>query len=223
MCVFDVNRPRDRRDSSALAIPSGFHTHFDARNSHMLLPRRNFSLCQLALDTEKFAERRVHDVGCVRVVVANVVAGPEQVPSSRARVYVHDYTRRCNVVERNIRGIPRRVEHEITRNEMTHPPRIISRKRLIKVHGSARCTRTKLDPPSHIVVRVRTHGYTLTRARARTHTQTHRPEEVYPAVFLLCMLYFPPRSSFCPSPFSSRLSSGSRGRSGSAETASALG
>lgn len=32
----------------------------------------------------------------------------------------------------HLRGIPRSDRHEITRNQMTHPPRIISRKRLIK-------------------------------------------------------------------------------------------
>lgn len=32
----------------------------------------------------------------------------------------------------HLRGIPRRDQHEITRNQMTHPPRIIFRKRLIK-------------------------------------------------------------------------------------------
>ena len=57
------------------------------------------------------------------------VAGPEgEAPFAALYNYTHTDT--------HIRSIPRRVEHEITRNEMTHPPRIISRKRLIKVCGS---------------------------------------------------------------------------------------
>jgi len=67
--------------------------------------------------------------------------------------------RRC--AGRNV-YVPRRVEHEITRNEMTHPPRIIPRKRLIKVHGARRdAHEQKPIPPSR------------TDVRASTHTRAH--------------------------------------------------
>jgi len=73
-----------------------------------------------------------------------------EVPFAR----LHDYTRRHTY----IRGIPRRVEHEITRNEMTHPPRIISRKRLIKVRGSTMRTNKTRSAFTHRRGRVRIHG-----------------------------------------------------------------
>jgi len=102
--------------------------------------------------------------------------------------------RRC--AGRNHMYIPRRVEHEITRNETTHPPRIISRKRLIKVHGSARCARTKPDPAL-------AHG----RARIDPHTRASRNRDTRS---LPSRVAFQPRPLGFLSPWSPALSS-SRG------------
>lgn len=109
-------------------------------------------------------------------IVVIVVAGPEgEAPS----VGLHDYTCRYTY------NIPRRVEHEITRNEMTHPPRIISRKRLIKVRGSTMRTNKTRS------------AFTHRRARVRTHDRRRRDTRVS-----FCIRCFSPRSSFflplCP-------------------------
>lgn len=147
----------------------------------------------------------------VSVAVLADVAGPGQVPSSPE--YTCTNTRLGATSSRGAGiYIPRRVEHEITRNEMTHPPRIISRKRLIKVHGSA------LD--AHEYNSIRLHTSTRVRTRDRTPGRGER----YPAVSLRrCMLCFPPRFfiSFCPVSLVVRQRTRGEGRSGSAETASA--
>lgn len=80
-----------------------------------------------------------------------------------------------------IRNIPRRVEHKITRNEMTHPPRIIFRKRLIKVRGSTMRTNKTRSTFTHRRARVRTH-------RRRQDTR-----------IFFSIRCFSPRSSFFPS------------------------
>jgi len=100
------------------------------------------------------------------------VAGPEgEAPFAALYNYTHTDT--------HIRSIPRRVEHEITRNEMTHPPRIISRKRLIKVCGST--MRTNKTRSAF------THWYALVRTRDRRRWDTH---------ISFCIRCFSPRSSF---------------------------
>lgn len=112
------------------------------------------------------------------------------------RGYTYDYTRTHTHAGAHIHSIPRRVEHEITRNEMTHPPRIISRKRLIKVRGSTMRTNKTRSALTHRHARVRTHD------RLCWNTCVSR-----------CIRCFSPRSSFFPPPPAPhRLSCRRRGR-----------